>query len=168
MHQFLVIVGGVLLLWVLGRSTTQAVYKDGQTPMTLNELYKKYGKKYNIEPELIKAIAQAESGEDVYAINPNDPSYGVMQILFTGSNTFNIEGWPEVLLYGKSYLMEPSVNIKMGAQILAWNVSQYGKWKGVAVYNRWASRMEEEPFTNQAYVNRVKDNYQRIMLRGGL
>lgn len=140
--------------------------RAGVENMTRDQLYQFYGFRYSVEPELIKAIAQVESGENFDAVNPYDPSYGIMQVLFTGSNHFNIDGWQEVKAKGVDFLMQPHVNIKMGSQILAWNVKTYGKWKGVAVYNRWKSRNESEPFTNQSYVNKVKRNYENIMLRG--
>lgn len=53
-------------------------------------------------------------------------------------------------------------NIRIGAQILAWNIRKYGMPKAVAVYNRWAERLSPVagPFENQSYVAAVLGNYK--------
>lgn len=150
---FLALVG---LSFLASRGTAQG--SDGQPVKTsLDALYNKWGTHYGVDPLLIKAIAKAESNENPLAVNPNDPSYGLMQIYFTGSNKLNVEGWPPGSV---DDLFDPDYNIMIGSQILQWNIRTYGLFKGIAVYNSWSARNESAPFTNQGYVDRVMGYYR--------
>lgn len=124
-------------------------------------LYKKWGERFNVEPTLLNAIAIVESSENPNAVNPADPSIGLMQILCDADcetcsckNRFNIQDWP---LATPERLKEPDFNIKMGAQILSWNIRKYGLPKGIAVYNAFSARFDPDngPFRNQSYVDKV-------------
>ena len=130
------------------------------TSLQLDQLYDQYGKQYDINPSLIKAIATVESGGNFKAINPADPAYGLMQVLCVPdgkggcANTLNVPGWDSVT---SEKLLDPSINIYYGVNILKWNLDTYGYPKGIAVYNKWSARNEVgEPFSNQAYVDKVK------------
>ena len=127
--------------------------------LNFDPLYQKYGEKYGVDWRLLKAIAQVESSENPQAVNPADPSYGLMQILFPQS--LNIENWPPK---NSVELMEPDYNVSVGAQILAWNIRSYGFYRGVAVYNSWGSRLNPElgPFDNQSYVDKVMAAYAQL------
>lgn len=134
--------------------------------MDPNRIYKKYGDIYNVDWKLIKAHAIVESNENPKAINPNDPSYGQMQILCTGpgekcQNNFFIAGWENAT---KTKLLDPDFNISLGAQIIAWNQKEFGFKKGIAVYNNWSARNtpDGEKFPNQSYVEKVTNEYNRI------
>jgi len=138
-------------------------------PVDLDELYQIYGEQFSVPPLLLKAVATAESSENPSAENPNDPSYGLMQVLCQPDgnggcrNTFPaIDGWPPV---NKNKLFEASYNLFIGAQILSWNIDHYGFERGIAVYNRWASRNDPPlgPFGNQGYVDKVLNNYNNLM-----
>lgn len=133
----------------------------------LDAIYQKYGLQYGVDWRLIKAIAQVESSENPAAVNPADPSYGLMQILcqdngYGGcSNKFNITDWPPST---KNKLFDPDYNVKIGSQILAWNIKTYGRNKGIAVYNSWSARNDPTngPYRNQTYVDKVIDRYVKI------
>lgn len=123
-----------------------------------DSVYKRHASINGIPPSLIKAIAFVESSENPNAINKADPSYGLMQVLCTGKgavceNRFIIPGWPVT----RDALLDPELNVSFGAQILGWNVSQYGLLKGIAVYNNWSARTasRDGPFPNQDYVDKV-------------
>lgn len=121
--------------------------------LNFDKLYKKYGLKYNVDWKLLKAIAQVESDENPLAKNPNEPSYGLMQIFYPQS--LNVENWPP---QNAAQLYNPDYNISIGAQILRWNIASFGRDKGIAVYNAWSARHapDQGPFPNQAYVDKVK------------
>ena len=131
---------------------------------TLDELYQKHGQIHGLDPKLLKAIAQVESSENSLAKNQADPSFGLMQILCQddgmGScrNKLNILDWPPA---NKSKLFDPDYSLHIGAQILAWNIGQYGQNKGIAVYNAWSAHTapREGPFPNQSYVDKVWAKY---------
>ena len=129
--------------------------------ITLNEIYERWGRIHGVEPELLRAIAIVESNENPGAVNPSDPSIGLMQILCKADcqtclckNRFNIEGW---IVATPERLLDPDFNVQIGSQIIKWNIKTYGFEKGIAVYNRWASRNDPRngPFGNQAYVDKV-------------
>lgn len=137
---------------------------------SLDSLFEKWGDAYGVDPLLLKAHATVESGLDPSAINPADPSYGLMQVLCTGSlknpegrclNRFNIDGWAGMTAVK---LLDPETNIKMAAQIVRWNVDTFGMPRAVAVYNRWDQRTAPQagPFANQRYVDKVLAEYRRL------
>ena len=125
-----------------------------------DSVFEKYGGLYGINPILLRAVAYVESSWNPSATNPDDPSYGLMQILCKPdgsggcSNHFEVDDWPP---WNFSVLYDPDYNVKIGAQILKWNIDQYGFYKGIAVYNSWTARNDPEhgPFSNQEYVDKV-------------
>lgn len=127
------------------------------------ELCLKYGDMYGVDPALLRAIIRAESNGDANAIRnnpPRDVSVGLMQILCIPdaqgfcTNNFNVEGWSGMTF---DALRDPETNIAIGAQILSWNIKQYGMPRAIAVYNNWSARKSPQsgPFPNQSYVNKV-------------
>lgn len=136
-------------------------FATADTPRSLDELYLLYGKAYGVDPNLLKAVAIVESNENPNAFNAADPSIGVMQLLCVGfgsgkcTNRLNLPDWPPQYV---EQLFDPDYNVSIGAQILAWNISQYGTDKGIAVYNNYSARNTQPgyPFPNQEYVNKVK------------
>lgn len=138
----------------------------------LTMIYKKYGQQYQIDWMLIRAITLQESSENPNAVNPADPSYGLMQILYKldsegNPNKFNVNGWPP---HYTSQLFDPDYNVWIGSQILAWNLKTYGYPKGIAVYNSWIARKNPPngPFDNQAYVDSVLIYYDAIKQQNGV
>lgn len=122
----------------------------------------------DIDPALLQAIAQVESSEVLEAVNISDPSFGLMQILCTPNgkgictNRFpKVDGWEGTTV---DDLFNPQINVSIGAQILKWNLEQYGYPKGFAVYNSWSARKDPEdgPYRNQEYVNKVLNNLRRL------
>jgi len=126
-----------------------------------NSIYKFYASKI-VPAELLRAVAIVESGENTLAYNPNDPSYGLMQILFTGSNKLYVDGWPPNSFHD---LYEPNYNVKIGSQILNWNIKKYGLFRGIISYNNWSAREGFLPMKSLKYFMRVYITY--IRLRGG-
>lgn len=136
--------------------------------ISLREIYEKWGQRYGVDPDLIQAIARIESNENPSAVNPLDPSTGLMQILCRAScqtcqcqNRFNVIGWETAT---PERLFDPDFNVSIGTQIIAWNLETYGFLKGIAVYNRWASRNDPPngPFGNQSYVDKVTREFNNL------
>lgn len=135
-----------------------------------DKLFQKHGARYGVDPLLLKAVAMAESSLDPLAVNTADRySVGLMQILYRPSiagdlksrpsNRFDIDGWGDATF---EKLKDPDFNIKMGAQILAWNLRTFGYPRGIAVYNAWDQRHAPKagPFKNQAYVDKIVANFK--------
>jgi len=140
--------------------------ESGANPPSVNELFKKWGAAYGVEWQLLEAVAKKESRLNPNAVNNADnESIGLMQVLCRPdgrggcANTLKVEGWSGAT---RRKLFDPDFNIKIGAQILAWNIREYGMPKAIAVYNRWAERASPVagPFENQRYVAAVLGNYR--------
>ena len=115
---------------------------------------------------MLKAVARKESRLDPNAVNNADnESIGLMQVLCRPdgqggcANGLRVDGWNEAT---REKLFDPEFNIRIGAQILAWNIRKYGMPKAVAVYNRWAERSSPAagPFKNHSYVAAVLGNHR--------
>jgi soluble lytic murein transglycosylase-like protein len=140
-----------------------------------DNLYRKHGSKQRLPWQLLKAIATIESNENPTAVNRADPSYGIMQILCSGSGdkcTNKFPAIPEFTTATKTKLLQDAdFNIQIGAKILSYNLNytklgatNAGYRKAIAMYNRWAARNESDgSFANQTYVNRVWAEYQRLL-----
>lgn len=146
-------------LAILGAFFLYARKTEAGETVSYNSLYQKHGQTYGVDWLLLKALAIIESNENPGAVNPVDPSYGIMQIFYTGSNRFDIDGWPPT---NSTQLLDADYNIRLGSQIIGWNLRAYGLEKGIAVYNKWSARNETKPFSNQAYVDKVLNKYHSI------
>lgn len=133
-----------------------------------DEIFRRWGARYGVDWRLIKAHAMVESSLDAEAVNPSDPSYGLMQVLCTArdqdspcTNRFVVDGWAEAT---PRRLLDPDFNVRIAAQIIAYNLRAWGWPRGIAVYNRWAERLSPEagPFANQRYVDRVLAVYREL------
>ena len=176
MKSLIVIIGAVLVY--LGFQTkakadtsfTSTADFGDTVEISLDDLYKKYGDRFSLDPLLLKAIAQVESSENPKAKNPADPSYGLMQLLCVPNgaggckNRLNVLGWPPENV---EKLYDPDYSVYIGAQILSWNQGRYGFNKGIAVYNSWSAHTapQEGPFPNQGYLDKVLSKYRAL---GGL
>jgi soluble lytic murein transglycosylase-like protein len=139
-----------------------------QKARSIDDIFRAVGEEYGVPPALLKAIAIVESSMDARAVNPRDnESIGLMQILCKPDgkggcgNRFDIDGWETIT---REKLFDPETNIRMGAQILKWNLDTYGYPKGVAVYNAWDQRFTDQngPFKNADYVSKVVAHYGRL------
>jgi hypothetical protein len=105
---------------------------------------------------LVKGVIATESGWNPSAVNPADPSYGLMQILAGSRGPY-----PSVLI---SDLMDPSTNITLGSTYLKNQISRFGFPGGIAAYNSGTPRtLPGGQYVNQAYVDSVL-SYQSYYL----
>ena len=135
---------------------------------SLEQKFENVGNRRGIDPKILKAVATVESSLDPSAINPLDPSFGVMQILCKSPtpegrclNNLYVQGWPSSQ---NKLLNDVEHNIDIGAQILKWNIDTYGFERGIAVYNSWGARNDPEsgPFRNQKYVDKVLREFNSL------
>lgn len=131
-------------------------------------ILQKWAKVYNVDWRLLKAHAMVESALNHRAVNPSDPSYGLMQVLCDAAgpdspcrNRFVVDGWSEAT---PNRLLDPDFCVRIAAQIVAYNVRTFGMPRAVAVYNRWAERLSPPggPFSNQRYVDKVLRIYREL------
>lgn len=89
--------------------------------------------RYNVNPQVLYAIAQQESSFNPSAINKNrDGSFdvGLMQI--------NSRWLPVLKKYGitQSHLFDPCINLHVGAYILATRMARHGNtWEAIGTYH---------------------------------
>lgn len=111
--------------------------------------------KYGIHSHVLWAIAATESNFNPTAIGRNDDSLdiGLMQIN---------SGWlPRLATFGitQQDLLNPCINIEVGAWILAHNIRQYGYgWKAIGAYNAVT------PAKQDRYARRVWRKLQQARL----
>lgn len=128
------------------------------------------GARYAVDPALVMAVIQVESSYNPRAVNPSDPSYGLMQML--PSTATLVAGRP---VSGQELLDDPGLAVDLGTQYLAMGIARYGNTgAGIAAYNAGVARKNAQgqyvnsqgATTVQAYVDKVLDAY--IDLSGGL
>lgn len=156
----------IVLIAVAGAIFAHTLTKKGKQNY-LDSLYHVHAQMTGVPAKLLKAVAIIESGENPEAVNPTDPSYGLMQLLCqeNGSgvctNKLYLQDWPPT---SKAQLFDPNYSLLIASQILKSNIASYGLKKGIAVYNSWSARHDpsEGPFRNQVYVDKVMKEYARL------
>lgn len=121
-----------------------------------DECFLDAGKRYNIEPNLLKAIAHIESRFDPSASN-SVGDIGLMQI-----NPF----WFDKLqAYGitEKLLKNPCVNANVGAWILAQSFASYGRnWQAVGRYHAGVKNDETTLRRIKRYATDVENAYLQL------
>lgn len=116
------------------------------------------GEYYDVNPQLLKAIAIVESDLDARAINKSENSLGLMQIhpqWFSRLLKFDIT--PDKLL------SDPCVNVNVGAWILAGNFNTHGKnWNSIGAYNAGFSKDSHVQKNRNIYIIKVKDALSKL------
>ncbi len=117
------------------------------------------GHYYHVDPYLLFAIAEVESGLNPYAIGYNHDGsrdVGLMQINSSHFPELERKGIDEYRL-----MAEPCTSIMVGASILSGMIKVYGyNWEAVGAYN---AGLKRENFPQRMlYARKVWDKYQRI------
>lgn len=117
--------------------------------------WEEVGRRYNINPYLLAAIAKTESNFNANAVRQNTNGtrdIGVMQV-----NTI----WLPVLArYGvtEAQLYDPCTNITVGAWILSQQQGKYGNtWEAVGTYH------SKTPSFKWKYADRVQTNLRKLL-----
>lgn len=148
MGAVLIVLGavlGALLLWprkLTGeakRSSPEASHEHVDpiyTASGIQELIRANAVKYQVDPALFKAVVMVESSFNPYAVNPNDPSYGLCQLTPILAATYGfVRDWKNPTEAEISFIMRPDVNCQIGARFLGYLVNKYGVEIGVQMYN---------------------------------
>ncbi len=112
------------------------------------------GKRYNVSPTILKAIAQVESNLNPLAINKHNRNgsadYGLMQI-----NTSWLKKLSQHNISTDDLLNNACLNVNIGAWILALNFQSHGyNWNSVGAYN--AGFHKDRQKQRNTYINKVK------------
>jgi soluble lytic murein transglycosylase-like protein len=119
------------------------------------------GEQHAIEPELLRAIADVESGLLPDAVNYNKDGtrdIGLMQINSRHLVRLSAQGITEQRL-----LDEPCLSVEVGASVLAGFVARYGyNWTAVGAYN--AGNSPRRQAARLRYARKVWQRYQALTL----
>ncbi|MCL6702960.1 transglycosylase SLT domain-containing protein [Pseudomonas sp. T1.Ur] len=133
------------------------------TPQAQAWCWSRAGQLHAIEPELLQAIAEVESGLRSDAINHNrngTRDIGLMQINSIHLTRLGAEGITEQRL-----LDEPCLSVEVGASVLAGFIARYGyNWTAVGAYN--AGNAPDRQAARLRYARKVWQRYQVITQAG--
>lgn len=125
MTPILILIGVGILIYFLNESggfamTDQSEKISGIYDLgTLKGLAKSYAEQNGLEAALVFAIIKHESNWNPSAVNPSDPSYGLMQL---NAHYFGI-------------VTDPSENLRIGCQLLGNLMSRYDMNTAIQMYN---------------------------------
>ncbi|WGL99919.1 lytic transglycosylase domain-containing protein (plasmid) [Arsenophonus sp. aPb] len=121
------------------------------------------GKYYQIDPDYLRAIAWQESKFNPNAKNKNkDGSFdlGIMQI---NTKTFKSIKKEYPTLTENNLLINPCLNIHLGAMILNRNFAAYGKhWLAIGMYNAGMRNANSTIENRYHYAQKVYNHYKKI------
>ena len=114
---------------------------------------------YDVDPYLLYAIANVESGMNPYAVGTNhDGTYdvGLMQINSSHFSELERRG-----ISKRRLITEPCTSIMVGASILSGMIKVYGyNWEAVGAYN--AGIKKENYPKRMVYAHKVWTKYQQL------
>ena len=114
--------------------------------------FEEAGAQYNINPQILRAIAKVESNFNPRAVNRNSNGtfdFGLMQINSSWAATLGKERW--------NSLGDACTNTKTGAWILSMCMNKYGyTWKAIGCYN------SQTPGKRDKYSKMVFDQLQHV------
>lgn len=121
--------------------------------------------RYDIEPELLQAIAAVESGYRAEAMNVANRNgtrdIGLMQI-----NSIHL---PRLLKQGiteQRLLSEPCLSVEVGASILADFIRRFGyNWTAVGSYNAGPGSGPEREALRLRYAEKIWARYEELVMQ---
>lgn len=127
----------------------------------LANCWDKAARYYHVDPYLLYAIANVESGMNPYAVGQNHDGtrdVGLMQINSSHFTELETRGIDEHRL-----MAEPCTSIMVGASILSGMIKVYGyNWEAVGAYN--AGLKKENYPQRMIYAHKVWKKYQQLKL----
>ena len=142
---------GVLLL-VLGFSNEARAY-----------CWAEAASRYDIEPELLQAIAAVESGYRAEAMNYAN-SNGTRDIGLMQINSIHLPRLLKLGITEQRLLDEPCLSVEVGASILADFVKQFGyNWTAVGAYNAGPGAGAERDELRLRYARKIWARYEELM-----
>ena len=105
-------------------------------PNSIDAIIAENAKRYGVENALIRAIIRQESNFNPNAINPKDPSYGLMQIMPILAQDFGIvKEWMNPTEAEVAMIKQPSTNVQIGTWFLAKLLKKYPQGVAIQMYN---------------------------------
>lgn len=141
------------LLWAAVMNTGQA----------LAYCWDEAARRYDVEPELLQAIAAVESGyrsETMnYANNNGTRDIGLMQI-----NSIHLPRLLKLGITEERLLSEPCLSVEVGASILAEFIQRFGyNWTAVGSYNVGPGSGPQRDALRQRYAEKIWAKYEALV-----
>lgn len=125
--------------------------------------FDKAGQHYNVDPDLLKAIATQESSLNANATNANKNKYGDVVSRDYGLMQINSSWFKQLSKFNVNTgtVMQPCFNVHLGAWVLASNFSTHGyNWNSVGAYNAGFKASKQQ--LRDEYVTKIKQHYLNI------
>jgi soluble lytic murein transglycosylase-like protein len=144
MGLILIVVGSILaVLLIVPKKLkgTVAEVRPAVTPSrgtgeTIDSIIASNARRYGVEEALIRAIIKVESDFNPNAVNPSDPSYGLMQIMPILAEDFGyVRDWRNVTEAEIAMIRLPETNVQIGTRFLAKLLSKYPQGVTIQMYN---------------------------------
>jgi len=155
---------GEFIIFTLAISVLAAsVLVSKHLKTAFDDLFSKFGTKYNVDSDLLRAIAQKESSmqADALAIEPSGhKSYGLMQILDTTAISLGIRDFDK--------LFDADTNIEAGSRLMSENRKTLGDkfsldtW--IASYRAGAPNVKKLGIVSPKTIDYVADVKQHYYL----
>jgi soluble lytic murein transglycosylase-like protein len=121
--------------------------------------------RYDIEPELLQAIAVVESGSRAGAVNATN-SNGTRDIGLMQINSIHL---PRLLKQGiteERLLTEPCLSVEVGASILAEFIQRFGyNWTAVGSYNVGVGGGPQLEALRLRYAEKIWTQYEALVMQ---
>lgn len=126
---------------------------------SLDEMIRRVANRYGVDPALVKAIIRQESNFNPYAVNPSDPSYGLMQIMpILGQDFGIVKEWQNPTESEIAMIKDPETNIRCGTWFLSTLLKDNPLDAAIQMYNV-GRRGYNEGRRNADYLAKVKRFY---------
>jgi len=136
--------------YFLSQEKVEETYWSYEAPpeRTIEDIIEEKARKYNVPPNVIRAMIQVESGYDPYAVSESGAK-GLMQLM---DSTFSWLG------FHPSQIFDVEANIEAGVKYLRYLWNRYGNLSdAIAAYNtgKVLKYRKTGQYVNQSYVDMV-------------
>jgi len=157
--------GDVVTLALVASVAAVAIASARHRKTPWDSSFAEQGRRFNIPPDLLRAIAQHESGMNPTVVSkPNTNGsidYGLMQVNSVTAAHYKVS---------VADLLDPMNNIRVAAQYMSDLRTelrdQFNDWTWIAAYNAGAPAIRAHGIFNMAYVSAVLYHWQMFQLGG--
>lgn len=121
--------------------------------------------RYDIEPELLQAIAAVESGYRAEVVNHAN-SNGTRDIGLMQINSIHLPRLQKQGITEERLLSEPCLSVEVGASILAEFIQRFGyNWTAVGSYNVGLGSGPQSEALRMRYAEKIWSRYEALVMQ---
>ena len=156
---FGLLMGALLLLVKKAETATKTISATVASSETIDSMISYAAAKYGVETALVRAVAMTESSLNPNAVNPMDPSYGLMQVMPILAEDFGIvKDWHNPTPAEIAMIKDPQTNLRIGAWHLKRLLAKYPLPVAIQMYNVGEAGYNKGR-RNEDYLNKVLGYY---------